>query len=471
MRLSLLTAALLFVIAGPALALSEDDLLQDPAGAFLLASKKKDEKDFSQVIHFARELPKDVPPLGTSAGKPLGLFVCFHGHGGKAPNEAETVIRTLKRLGKLGDFVVLGAKSKDAGWTDADLEPVTRLINWALKEHAIDPRRVYTFGMSSGGYFSGNYGLSHPELIAASVVFGSGVPAHKVKEVRDPLLTMPGFYTVMGLDDDEPHKESSRRGSGKLKQHGYRYVYREVDGLGHSSNHPPTNDDSLLWAMTQRHKLIAPPESELASLRAVARPSPGRPNGAEAFIELVRIGGLPAGAALVTALGAGDPPQRQLAVQAAGKGQHGDEAVAALVRRLKDADAGVRLAAIPALGVAAAWRAPAAQEALCLLAVQKGAAPERSAVLDALAHTVRFQIKGDYQDPPLFKALSAVLDDEDVALRTRAAEILKPAANHPYDPAAEPAARKAAAAKWQEWAVSLIPTEDKYLTTGGRPKR
>src|SRR4051812_36510494 len=76
----------------------------------LAALEESDIKDASGkgVLHYAFEAPKELPPPGTTdPAKQLGLFLCFHEHDGKAPDEMHTIINTLARLKLSEQYVVI----------------------------------------------------------------------------------------------------------------------------------------------------------------------------------------------------------------------------------------------------------------------------------------------------------------------------------------------------------------------------
>lgn len=78
---------------------------------FALVEGELNEKDLTPdgnekfVIAYALEVPKDCPPADTTdPTKQLGLFLCFHGHGGKATHEASNVVRIMKGLKLLDGY-------------------------------------------------------------------------------------------------------------------------------------------------------------------------------------------------------------------------------------------------------------------------------------------------------------------------------------------------------------------------------
>ena len=126
--------------------------------------------------------------------------------------------QVLGALSLTQDYVIVCMKSKGVGWKPVDDEPVRKTIEWALREYPIDPRRVYGWGYSSGGFAWGRFGPQNQDLLAGVVILGGGVG--RVPARKDPAETGIQFYLIHGDADDtvkvsfgyNPRaKEASRR--------------------------------------------------------------------------------------------------------------------------------------------------------------------------------------------------------------------------------------------------------------------
>jgi hypothetical protein len=444
-----LAIGLLILLACPLFALVEGEL------------KEKDLKpdgDEKLVIKYAIEVPKDCPTADTTdPTKQLGLFLCFHGKGGQAINEASNVVRIMKGLKILNGYIVLGAKSQGEGWEEeADVPPVTKLAQWALKKYPVNPRRVYTFGMSSGGNFSGVFGLARPEIVAASVIYGSGVYKRGLM-AKNPKLDLPDFYMVMGLDDDEPHKNGSRNTYKSWKELGINVIYREIEGLPHTSRHPPTNDETILWATRLRHKTMALSKEETELLKSIAKTAKKDGAGQAACDTIALIGGFQAATVVKDLLEHKDPAVRLRAAQTCERALMGDDITAVLAKKLKDVDAEVRKACFASLGTAATHRFMIAQDTLCfVLGQKKWDLNEKLLAVQGLTTATRFHIRGFYQDPPMQTALIKALDDDELDVRKASFAALKPIQDSGYDPESERSMRKQALMKWEEWLAKIL---------------
>ncbi len=350
------------------------------------------------VVHYAVEAPANMAPADTTdPAKQHGLFVCFHEHGGKAPDETHSVIESLKRLNLSGGYVVLGMKDGTAhGYSPVeDHERAVKLIGWAKKTYPINPRRVYLWGRGEGAKFVGEFGAEHADIIAAIISYSWGF--QRTCDVKDPALDIPDFYMVLGLKDIPTHYKWVRETFALAKQHGYNVIYREAEGLGGPTKNPPTNDDAILWATSSRHKTMALSEQETALLETA------RADEAGAKI-LALIGGRQAERRIFklfygAAMDDKAKDEWVIAVtRAFSIANFGPKAVANLVDELKDSSAAVRKAIIEALGVQANWRNMPAQDALIKLATDKnGDVKERGLAVEAIGVAVKLQVKGSYQ--------------------------------------------------------------------------
>src|SRR5262245_34940574 len=262
------------------------------------------------IMRVAMQVPEKLP-----TEKHLGLILLFHGSRGNENNYIGLTVTALRRLGLLDQYVVISGKSKGPGWTNADDSPVLRIIKWAKETYPIDSRRVFVFGSSNGAAYVGRFGSAHQELIAGVVGYcGNYRFAPELK--GRPAATRNEWYFVHGGKD---RPQNSRRACDELKAAGYRYVFRQMDGYGHtdiwdSIGHPSSDnadavrDDWLLWMQALRHREISPTAEEQKSLAGLReRLRSGMPRDLEPLLkEAERIGGEQAGAVVGEALASKD---------------------------------------------------------------------------------------------------------------------------------------------------------------------
>jgi predicted esterase len=428
---------------------------------------KDDCKDKSGTIimHYRMWAPAKLPEE-----KVLGLIVWFHGMGGNEDG-AGTAIEGTKRA-KLGDqYVVMGGKSKGAGWAPADDENVLKWIAWAKETYPIDVRRVHIMGHSNGGGMVKRFGWDHQDLFASISPYAGagggrdfgGTPKGQAKAGKpgapdSPAETKTEWYFVHGDKDDAVKVETSRQCIKDLKEKGYRTVYREIAGADHGSifQFADVIEDNIRFIHALRHKEMVLGKDEkkkLTDLAAKAKAEKG--DGiAPILAEASRVGGAPGGHVATVALESADVDVKKAAAATAETTLYGKEFLAALIKALKDKNDEIKPGLYKALGVAANWRYPEAQDVLMATARNKKApVAERVDAIEALGKAIKLQLLGSFEDKMLFWTLVLLLDDDDAKVEEAAFAQLEKAVKDPFDykPGLSAAERKAAVAKWKSW--------------------
>ncbi len=396
-------------------------------------------------------------------GRPWGLLFVCHGFRGHENNSyLDLAVAALGRQGVADDYLVIAGKSKGEGWTSDDDARVLRLFAWARERYPVDPRRVFLFGSSNGARFVSRFGLEHQDKIAGVVSYCGNFNFSSLASSDDPAERRTEWYFVHGGNDNP---QGSRRACEELKRKGYRYVFRQLDGYGHTDiwdgkGHPDLSvvdavrDDWALWIHSLRHKSMPLPDSDHKALEALP----------VTMEEASRIGGPAAAAAVVVALGHADDKTRLSAARTAGTTRFGHAVVKSLVQALDDPAEPVRKEAAASIARLAGWRVMEAQQAL----QRRARDPElpagaRARAARALGEALRLAFHGNFEDRAAFWTLVLALDDPDGAVRGAALEALRPALADGlgFDPEAPPEARAAAAAKWRDWCRARCgPPED-----------
>ncbi len=399
--------------------------------------------------------------------KHLGLLVCFHGFTG---NETHFgwAYDSMKATGVADHFLVLSLKSKGAGWAKEDESDVLKTIDWAKSVYPIDPRRVFIWGMSNGGWMVSDFGGKHQDMIAGIVRYCGGTPT--APSVKDAATTQSEYYLVHGDADTDVGVDGSRNLRRSLRSLGYNYIYREIDGGGHVNiiEHKNVREDICRWIDALRHKQLPLTAEEEKFLKGLSdtKKADSALKKAETWMEILRIGGPHAAQVVARACKAESPSVRENAALACTQGVFAGEAtVTGLVDLLVDKNAGVRQAAIKALGVFANWRYESAQMALGKLALKpKGALEERGGATTLIADAARMPMLGNYDDDlPVFQALLTLMDDEVKSLREAAFAPLVAAVKDGlgYDPSKSDQERAGAISKWMDWFNSKASAEGK----------
>lgn len=369
------------------------------------------------IMKAALHAPKDYPE--ELKNRPhLVLLVLHHGYQGNENNYIGLTIDALKRLKLDNDFVVISGKSKGPGWTTDDDERVLRVIDWAKQNYPIDPRRVFLFGSSNGAAFVGRFGSEHQDVIAGVVGYcGNYKFTADNMKADNAAETKTEWYFVHGSKDNA---QNSRRACDFLKERGYRYIFRQMDGYGHtdiwdSKGHPDSKaadlvrDDWLKWVHALRHKEIAPTEAEQKALAAL-QPSPRRPHVA------MLVGGAPAGKALLPWLRSDDMKVRLAASDVCAYTLCGKETLGELIKTLNSSAAekenlGPRV--LDGVALAARYRYPDAQVALYEYARDaKNPLPLRQLAAQHLSQVVELMLLGNFEDSRTIWSLVQLLDDE-----------------------------------------------------------
>lgn len=448
------------------LLLAQAQAKRGPGGPGEYAGELRDKTGPMMRVHMLA--PDRMPPI-----RSLGLLLVYHGMNGNENNYYAGTVECLKRLKLDQDFVVIAGKSKGAGWTIEDDGPISkRVIEWAKETYPVDPRRVYIWGSSNGAAFVGKFGWENPDLVAAVVAYCGGYfDFSKGPKVENGADTHPEWYFVHG-GADKP--EASLNGAKALRARGIRAVVRVMDGYGHTDiwdgqGHPDlvavndVRDDYMTWLNAIRQKTQEPLPKDKEWLAKFEKPSSAESllGNKMTYLNLQRIGGPPAAAAVLAGLQSKSGGVRAAAAESGDKASWGSAAALELAKLVKDENDKAAQAALRTLGTWAAWHYPEALEALCDVASGKAAegekgpsGGERLLAVEGLAKAARLAALGNFEDKRMWWTLVKALDDEDVRVRAAAFGALQKANKDAfgYQPGAVAAARQAAAAKWQAWA-------------------
>jgi len=403
-----------------------------------------------------------------TGGAGLGLLLCFHGAGGNEKWLADPMLKALHSQGDV-QMVVAALKSKGPNWAVDDESNVLAFIDWAKRTYPIDARRIVIQGVSNGGWMVSHFGSRHPELVAGVVTLcgGNGFEA-PVKRPSNAAETGFEYYVVHGTADEDVNVKNARSITATLRANGFRYVYRELPGVGHDVwSDEATRRDLAGWLTRIRHKTMPLPDADRKILASFSN----RDDAERLLLSddgagtLVRIGGLPAEKILVRALRSKNPQVRASAAKLFGRTASMPGAAKLLAGLLNDKDVGVRSAVIASLQRAADWNDQDALAALCLFAgVRTNGAGERLDVVRALTSAIAFRCSPGHDNQLIHELLVHLLEDDDVSLRAAAIDTLPTVepARFAYDPAASTAERREAVSQWRRWYRELFaPAEEK----------
>ncbi|MBL8794850.1 MAG: hypothetical protein JNM56_13155 [Planctomycetia bacterium] len=433
-----------------------DDKPAPPLGKFrgeIVDPVKKD-----VIMKVALHTPAKLPER-----RNLTLLLLFHGYQGNEGNYIGLTVEALKRNKFDEEFVVISGKSKGPGWTADDDTPTLRLIDWALKNYPIDRRRVFLFGSSNGAAYVGRFGSEHQDKIAGVVGYCGNYKFDPAKfKAENPADTKLEWYFVHGSKDNP---QNSRKACDFLKQHGYRHIFRQMDGYGHtdiwdSRGHPDSKaadlvrDDWLHWMRWLRHKELPPSVTQLETLEAALKANDREAAGRA----VVEIGGPAAAKTVVAWLHSKDAEDRRAGAAASRRTWCGQEALQAGIKNLENTaleDKATDL--LFPVGVAANWGHLDARKALCESALDpKRRHAQRVTAVVALERIGALQLLGNVEDGRVIWTLVQLLDQDGVdaeKLREVAFATLEKAVpdGFGYKPEQNKEERQAAVEKWRAW--------------------
>jgi hypothetical protein len=466
------TLAALFVLSSAAWAQAgqgkqDQEIVHPWKGEF--KDDYKDPKTKQLIMHYRMRVPDKLPEAKT-----LGLIVAFHGMNGNEDHMTGFAIGAAKRTKLADQYLIMGGKSKGAGWATSDDKDLLQWIAWAMETYPIDPRRVHIIGMSNGGWMVKRFGWANQDKFATVTAYcGGGVDFSGTQKGAKPAPpqgpmapseTKTEWYFVHGDADEQVAVDASRKACEQLKQKGYRYVYREIDGADHGgiTRYDEVADDVLLFMHALRHKeipLASAEKKELSTLLSKVKTEKGA--AAQPILaEASRLGGAPGARILGGAFDSSDVEVKKLAADTTTSTLYNRETVVELIKLLKDKSEDVKAAALKGLTVACNWRYEEAQAQLMRIARQKTApAEDRVAAIQGIGKTVKLMMLGNFEDDKMLAwTLVLLLDDEEVKVREAAFTQLEKGVKDAfeYKPDMDPAARKASVTKWKSWAQTKL---------------
>jgi predicted esterase len=396
----------------------------------------------------------DKPPTKHRPGTPLSLLVTFHGASGNETSLVGKAEEMLMRAELRDDFVVIGVKSKEVGWTEKDDEPVKAFVPWAVKKYGVDPRRVYGFGVSSGAWFLNRFVPANSELFAGTISYVGGLS--RLPKTEDP-KSHGEIYLVIGHKDDGLPPSRTRPPMLDYLKTGFRAVYREMLDHAHEGPKPPTEADAMEWMKALRNKRVAPGAKDLEFLKKFedGKGESSLPEGTT-WARAATIGGPAAAPVVLQGLASERAGARSGAARACTQVMFDDKVVDALVPLASDKDNTVRATALAALGFQGRWNYPQAHAALCAAARdEKRAAGDRRLAAQGLAEIAKLDLLGTYLYKEIIWTLVGLLGDREGSLRGIAFQALQPvqADAFGYSPSMQEGPRAKALERWAEWAT------------------
>jgi predicted esterase len=151
---------------------------------------------------------------GTPGAAKGPMVITWHGTGGSGAQALGQLPQSVQRdITNQGGIIVAPSDQQAARegqdvtfvlgvWYDiGDLKTADQIVACAVKNHNIDPRRIYTTGCSAGGLMSGVMALTRSNYIAAAAPNSGGIATAGAWKLQDP-KRVPAVMTMHGGSGD-----------------------------------------------------------------------------------------------------------------------------------------------------------------------------------------------------------------------------------------------------------------------------
>jgi len=204
-----------------------------------------------------KRLYRLVVPKSVDLSKPTPLLVAFHGMGIDS-KDLMPRYTNLDALAADKKFILVYPEAVGRSWgltqdkVKADLAFFDALLARLQKQHTIDANRIYTVGMSNGGYFSHLVGAERSKVVAAVASHSGPLGLQTIGGIKAE-RKFPVFI-VHGDQDKLLPVDWARENRDKYKKEGHEVKYVEVPGLGHAwATKEKINEQ--MWDFFEKHPL------------------------------------------------------------------------------------------------------------------------------------------------------------------------------------------------------------------------
>jgi predicted esterase len=183
-----------------------------------------------------------IVPEGLEPGKPVPLFVMFHGSNGSA----EKVMPFVMEYAHKHKFLILLPQSTFYTWDltigghGPDLERLGKALDKVSSRFVIDPAHFALAGFSDGGSYALSTGLTNGDLVSHVIVFSGGFMNVYMKTGKPRV-----FITHSPQDEQLNIKTSALKHYKELKDAGYDIVFELFQGR--HVIHPPIVEKAMAF--------------------------------------------------------------------------------------------------------------------------------------------------------------------------------------------------------------------------------
>lgn len=211
-----------------------------------------------------------LKPAKIEEGKKVPLVLFLHGAGERgADNDKQLVhgsslFTQQANRAKFPAYVIFPQCPEGKAWVEVpwgDKKPHTmpkepsepmkltkQMLDAFIKDHAVDPSRVYVMGLSMGGFGAWDFIARHPGFVAAAAPICGGADDTTAATIKH--IPVWAFH---GADDTVVHPIRSQSITAALKKVDGRIRYTEYPKVGHNSWSPAFAEAELLpWMFAQK---------------------------------------------------------------------------------------------------------------------------------------------------------------------------------------------------------------------------
>jgi len=193
-------------------------------------------------------------PIGYTPTRPAPAILLVHGAGGNGPDFLKLWQGIAQKNG-----IILVAPTLPSGDKGAALESQVpqlfhALMGLARKQWNIDPRRIYLFGYSAGGYFTFDAAMLDSTYFAAAGVFAARITPEFAWIVQKAQRKTP-IALYIGDHDQFFSRAQIRVTRDLLRASGFTVHYVEIINQDH--NYPAVSDwvNQDAWTFMRGHSL------------------------------------------------------------------------------------------------------------------------------------------------------------------------------------------------------------------------
>jgi polyhydroxybutyrate depolymerase len=196
-------------------------------------------------------------PQKADPSKSVPLLFAFHGY----LIDSKDVMPVYTKLDETAEkhgFLLVYPNALERNWALSpkkmvdDIAFFDALLKKLQADYAIDPDRIYTVGMSNGGYMAQWVGIRRSKVVAAVASHSGALGVQSLRRIgaarKYPVMIIHGNQDRI-LSIDVAHENRD-----KYKREGHEVNCVEIDGLGHAWA-TEQNINEKIWSFFEKHPL------------------------------------------------------------------------------------------------------------------------------------------------------------------------------------------------------------------------